>query len=64
MCRNYEFGFGFSNRIMQLICSDIKLDDIVAGAEIISNITSNELRDISIKYLSPNSMIECIVTNT
>lgn len=63
MCRNYEFGFGFSNRIMQLICSGIKLDDIITGAEIISDLTSNKLRDISRKYLSPNSMIECVVTN-
>lgn len=63
MCRNYEFGFGFSNRIMQLICSGIKLDDIITGAEIISDLTSNKLRDISSKYLSPNSMIECVVTN-
>lgn len=63
MCRNYEFGFGFSNRIMQLICSGIKLDDIITGAEIMSDLTSNKLRDISRKYLSPNSMIECVVTN-
>ena len=63
MCRNYEFGFGFSNRIMQLICSGIKLDDIITGAEIISDLTSNKLRDISRKYLSPNYMIECVVTN-
>ena len=60
MCRSYEGPFSLSEAWIFIETAGLENDFFQTQAEKIRNVTTEELRDLAIKYFRPDDLLEVV----